>query len=328
MRDASEPTMTPAASPLPCFSTVIPVFNEEGNLVELHRRLTAVFEGLGRAYEIVFVDDGSRDRSFEILGDLHRSDRHVRVISFSRNFGHHIAITAGIDAARGEVVVLMDADLQDRPEEIPRMFAVLEKGYDVVFGIRTARKHTPLKRLTSGLFVALMRSMVRGFDINSGIYRMARRNVIDTVKRCREAHRFIVGLMSWSGFRQTGIPVVHGERFAGETKYTLSRQFRLAANTMVAFTRVPLQVATWLGLAVSSIAFVYAVVILLRKLFWGLGIQGWPSLMLAVLFLGGVQLLCVGILGEYIGRLLTEAQNRPLYVVARDLDHGGRDESP
>jgi dolichol-phosphate mannosyltransferase len=312
----------------PFLSAVIPVFNEEGNLRELHSRLTAVLSGSGRPYEIVFVDDGSRDASVAILEDLHRSDPRVRALVFSRNFGHHIALTAGLDAARGEVVVLMDADLQDQPEEIPKLLSKLDEGFDVVYGIRIGKKHSLFKRVTSSLFVAVMRRVVEGFNINSGIFRAARRNVVDTVKRCRETHRFLVGLMSWAGFRQTGVEVVHGERFAGETKYTLRRQLRLAANTLVSFTGIPLQFATYLGLAVSCTSFVYAVVVLLRKLAWGLGLEGWPSLMIAVMFLGGVQLLCLGILGEYVGRLLTEAQGRPLYVVARTFDREDPDANP
>jgi len=306
-------------------SAVIPVFNEEGNLRELHARLTSVLSRLGRSYEIVFVDDGSVDGSVLLLEELQRADPHVRVLVFSRNFGHHIALTAGIDASRGDAVILMDADLQDQPEEIPKLLGKLEEGFDVVYGIRMAKKHSAFKRFTSKLFVATMRRMVQGFDINSGIFRVARRNVIDTVKQCRETHRFLVGLMSWCGFRQTGVEVLHGARFAGATKYDLKRQFRLASNTMVSFTSIPLQFATYLGLAVALTSFVYAVVVLLRKLLFGLGIQGWPSLMFAVMFLGGVQLLCLGILGEYVGRLLTEAQKRPLYVIARTIERGDAD---
>ena len=312
----------------PSLSIVVPVFNEEGSLDELHCRVTAAMRELGRSWEIVFVDDGSQDRSVEILEKLHRSDPHVRVLVFSRNFGHHLPLTAGIDSARGEVVVLMDADLQDRPEEIPRLVHKLDEGWDLVYGVRVSKKHSPVKRMTSSLFVALMRRMVEGFEINSGVFRAARRNVIDTVRQCRETHRFLIGLMSWSGFRQTGLEVAHGARFAGTTKYTLRRQVRLAMNTMVSFTRIPLQAATYLGLAVSATSFGYAAVVVARKLVWGLGAQGWPSLMFAVMFLGGVQLMCLGILGEYVGRVLTEAQRRPLYVIARTLDSGGPDESP
>jgi dolichol-phosphate mannosyltransferase len=307
---------------------VIPVFNEEGNLRELHARLTSVLSGIARSYEIVCVDDGSVDRSVEVLEELQGTDPHVRVLVFSRNFGHHIALTAGIDAARGDAVILMDADLQDQPEEIPKLLAKLDEGFDVVYGIRVAKKHSGLKRATSGLFVAVMRRMVDGFDINSGIFRVARRNVIETVKQCRETHRFLVGLMSWCGFRQTGVEVLHGARFAGTTKYDLKRQIKLAMNTMVSFTSIPLQFATYLGIAVALTSFIYAVVVVARKLFWGLGIQGWPSLMFAVMFLGGVQLFCLGILGEYVGRLLTEAQKRPLYVIARTIEREGTDAAP
>ena len=302
------------------FTVVIPVFNEEHNLAELHRRLTTVLGELSQPYELLFIDDGSTDRSFEILEGLHKHDPCVRVLSFSRNFGHHLAVTAGMDAADGEVIVLMDADLQDLPEEIPALYEKLQEGYDVVYGIRTQKKHTLFKRATSAVFFALMRRMVEGFDINSGVFRIARRSVIDTVKQCRETDRLVVGLLSWAGFKQVGLPVQHGQRFAGETKYTLGKQVRLALTTIVAFTDVPLRAVMLLGLTVSLVSFLFAAVVIARKCIWGLGEIGWPSLMVVILFLGGLQLLCLGILGEYISRALTEARRRPIYVVARRLE--------
>jgi len=310
-----------AQSGRPTFFTVIlPVFNEEHNLAELHRRLTAVFAELSQPYALVFVDDGSTDRSLEVLEGLHQHDPCVRVLSFSRNFGHHLALTAGMDAADGEVIVLMDADLQDLPEEIPALYEKLKEGYDVVYGIRTHKKHSLFKRATSAVFFALMGRMVDGFVINSGVFRIARRNVIDTVKQCRETDRLVVGLLSWAGFKQAGLPVRHGERFAGETKYTLGKQIRLALTTLVAFTELPLRAVTLLGLFISLVSFSFAAVVIARKCIWGLGEVGWPSLMVVILFLGGLQLLSLGILGEYTGRALTEARRRPRYVIARRLE--------
>lgn len=303
----------------PAFSVVIPVFNEEGNLRELYWRLTAVFRKISASYELIFVDDGSRDASPSVLEELYEADPRVIVLQFSRNFGHHLAVTAGMDASAGDVVILMDADLQDRPEDIPILWRKLDEGYDVVFGIRTQSKHSLFKRITSDVFFRLMRRMVHDCDINTGIFRVARRRVIDTVIQCREQNRFVVGLISWVGFRQTGVNVQHAARSAGQTKYTLSRQLRLAFNTLTSFTMVPLRLATVLGLLTSIAAALFGMTVVVRKVVWGLGEVGWPSLMVVILFLGGVQLLALGIFGEYLGRVLAESQRRPLYVVARRL---------
>ena len=207
----------------PFFSAVLPVFNEEGNLEELHRRLTEVFSGLGRTWEIIFVDDGSNDRSVEILRRLAREDPNVRALLFSRNFGHHIALTAGIDAALGEAVVIMDADLQDRPESIPDLFSKLEEGYDVVYAIRRGKKHSLFKRVTSKLFTAVMNRIVDDFTIDTAIFRIARRPVVDTLKECREQARFVLGLFSWVGYEQVGVEVPHDERFAARRNTRSSR---------------------------------------------------------------------------------------------------------
>ena len=301
----------------PSFSVILPVYNEEGNLREVHRRLTAVLGPLGQSYELIFVDDGSSDGSLELLQKLHYDDPAVTVIQLSRNFGHHLAITAGMDHANGDAVVLMDADLQDQPEEIPTLLSKLEEGYDVVYGIRRHVKHSLFKRLMSRLFFAMTSRMVKGFDLNTGIFRVARRNVIETVRQCRETNRFVVGLISWAGFRQTGVVVEHGARASGRTKYTFAKQLRLGINTLTSFTILPLRLSTYLGIAASVIALVYGLVVIARRLIWGLGELGWPSLMVVVLFLGGAQLLCIGIFGEYLGRVLAETQSRPLYVVAR-----------
>ena len=311
----------------PFFSVVIPVYNEQESLRELHLRLTAVLQELKGSYEIIFVDDGSADGSFTILEDLHKKDHRVIVLQFSRNFGHHLAITAGMDAAVGEVVILMDADLEDQPEEIPALFNKLQEGYDVVYGIRMMRQHTLFKRVSSRLFFALMRRMVKGFDLNSGVFRIARRRVIDTVKQCREANRFVVGLISWAGFNQTGVEVRHGKRQGGATKYNLPKQILLAVNGITSFTALPLRMSTYLGVIVSAVAIVCGAIVIVRKIVWGLGVLGWPSLMVVILFLSGVQLLSLGIFGEYLGRALTESQHRPLYVIARRLESEDVDES-
>jgi dolichol-phosphate mannosyltransferase len=313
--------MLTAAAPVPFFSVVVPVYNEEGNLAELYRRLVATLEGTGRSFEIVFVDDGSRDGSYATIERLFQTDWRVRALRFSRNFGHHLAITAGLDAARGEAVVLMDSDLEDRPEVIPALFAKLEEGYDVVYGVRQGRTHSLFKRVTSKLFMSLMNRIADGgTPLNTSILRIARRPVVDAVAACREQHRFILGLFSWVGFRQTGIDVEHGQRFAGETKYSLAKMIKLAMNTVTASSTLPLKAASFLGTVVSSLSFVYASVLLVRKLLWDTMVEGWTSTIVSGLFLGGVQLICLGILGEYVGRIYSEIQKRPLYVVASRLD--------
>jgi polyisoprenyl-phosphate glycosyltransferase len=308
-----------AVTKRPRLSVVIPVFEEEETISELHRRLSAVLRRLAVPYEIIFVDDGSRDRSFAILEELHHNDPRITVLRLSRNFGHHLALTAGLDASTGETVVMMDGDLQDPPEEIPPLLCKLDEGYDVVYGVRSQSQHSLFKRVTSRLFFAFMGWLVRDFQLNTGIFRVARRPVIDTVTACRETNRLVLGLVSWAGFRQTGISVQHHPRQAGVTKYTLAKQLRLAFNTITSFTMIPLRFSTYLGLSVAVIAFIYGGVVLARKLIWGLGEVGWPSLIFVTLFLGAVQLLSLGIFGEYLGRILIECQRRPLYVVARCL---------
>jgi len=304
----------------PYFSIVMPVFNEAGNLRELHRRLTAVLGDLGRSYELLFVDDGSTDSSFEVLEQLHQEDRHVHAIGFSRNFGHHIALTAGLDAARGEAVVMIDSDLQDQPEAIPLLYEKLQQGYDVVYGIPESKAHSLFKRVTSRMFVWLVNRLRSGGEpINTHLFRIARRDVVDEVKRCREHSRFILGLFSWVGYRHTGVKVPHAPRTSGETKYSLIRMVRLALDTIVGFSWIPLRLATVMGFIVSLGSFAYGGYLIVRKFVYDTAAPGWTSTMVVLLILGGVQLLALGALGEYIGRIYVENQSRPLYVVARRL---------
>lgn len=309
------------SEPAPYFSIVVPVYNEEGNLEELHRRLVSTLEGMGRTFELIFVDDGSRDGSYHKLEQLFARDARVRALRFSRNFGHHLAITAGLDAARGQAIVLMDSDLEDRPEVIPELHAKLEEGFDVVYGIRQGRTHSFFKRFTSKVFVSLLNRIADGEQqLNTSIFRVARRPVVDAVVACREQHRFILGLFSWVGFRQTGVDVAHGQRFAGSTKYSLYKMLKLALTTITASSTLPLKAASILGAVVSVSSFLYAGSLLLKKLLWDTMVEGWTSTVVTLLFLGGVQLICLGILGEYIGRIFGEIQRRPLYVVASRLE--------
>lgn len=309
---------------MPYLSIVIPVYNEEEVLPELYRRLTLAMQSFGRSYEVLLVDDGSRDKSLAVMRALEAQDpEHIRIFSFSRNFGHHIALTAGLDHATGDVVAMMDADLQDQPEELPKLIGKLEEGYDVVFADRQVRKHSWYKRFTSSLFIGIINTVAKTeVPINSSIFRVMNRTVADALRQCREKARFITGLISWLGFSQTSVPVEHGERFAGTTKYGFWRLIRLAVNTGTSFSSLPLQVATIIGLITAGIAFILLIVILARKVFGGFAVLGYASLMFGIMFFGGLQLIVLGLMGEYIGRIYTESQARPLYLLKDTRERG------
>lgn len=317
VRTGHPPGMPSNTADTPLFSVVIPIFNEEDNLEELHRRLTDVLVKYEGGYEIILVDDGSRDTSADLIRQLSSRDRRVRGIRFSRNFGQHIAITAGLDESSGECVLIMDGDLQDQPEAIPALYGKLREGFDVVYGVRVAKQHSVFKRVTSWMFLKVMRAITtEEAEITTGIYRIMTREVADAVCQCREQARFVVGLFNWVGFRQTSMEVPHGGRFAGETKYSLLKMIKLAMNGITAFSKVPLQIASLIGTAVSIWAFAWGGWLILRKVIWNTAVPGWTSTMVVLLLLSGVQLLSLGVIGSYIGRIYGEAQRRPLYIVA------------
>lgn len=304
------------------FSVVVPVFNEEEVLPETYHRLTGVMEGLGAPYEIVFVDDGSKDQSPRILDELAQRDPRVRVIHFSRNFGHQAAITAGMDYARGEAVIVIDADLQDPPEVIPEMVAKWQEGYEVVYGKRMKREgETLFKRFTASFFYRLLRFMTDiDIPLDTGDFRLVDRKVVEVMKLLREKNRFIRGLVAWVGFRQVALPYVRHRRFAGTTKYPLRKMLKLAWDGITAFSNKPLKVAAYLGLALSLFSFLYLVVIVVTKLLGKSTVPGWASLAVINLFFSGVILIMLGVMGEYLGRIYDEAKNRPLYVVDRVVE--------
>jgi dolichol-phosphate mannosyltransferase len=308
----------------PVLSVVVPVFDEEPILEVLHRRLTEVLARSGETFELVLVDDGSRDGSLAKMLALAAADARVRVVQLSRNFGHQIAITAGVDAARGAAVVLIDADLQDPPEVILEMLARWREGYDVVYGRRSRRRgETLFKRATAAAFYRLMRRLTAiDLPLDTGDFRLMSRRVVEALRRCEERNRFVRGLVAWVGWRQTAVHYERAERFAGETKYPLRKMVRFAGDAIVAFSYAPLRVATGLGLVVSAVSFGYAVYAVLARIFdWGV-VPGWASLMVAIVFLGGVQLVSLGIIGEYVGRVYDEVKRRPLYVAElRQPDH-------
>jgi glycosyltransferase involved in cell wall biosynthesis len=301
------------------FSVIIPVFNEQENILELYKRLTAQMERLG-TYEIILVDDGSTDRSWEIIKEFHEKDPHIRGISFSRNFGHHIAITAGIDYAKGNTIILMDGDLQDPPEEILRLVDKFREGYDIVYGIRKTR-HDPLfKRLTSNLFWFMLKRFSNvPMPAGQTMLRVLSRRVVDVMKEMREYARFIHGMMAWTGFRVTTIEVTHGPRIKGKSKYNIPKLFRLAFNAITSFSTVPLRIAVHVGIISSFLSLIAGIYFLYRKILYGIPVLGYASIIVSVFFVGGIQLLVLGIFGEYLGRIYQEVQKRPLYILKEVL---------
>lgn len=303
-------------------SVVVPVYNEEAVIHESYARLKLVLEGLDDAYELIFVNDGSRDETAAIIHRICESDRSVRLIDFARNFGHQTAITAGMDYATGDAVIVIDADLQDPPEVIPEMIATWRKGYDVVYGQRAQRKgETLFKRFTSAAFYRVLQKLTDvDIPVDTGDFRLIDRKVCDALKRVKERNRYVRGIISWLGFRQIGVEFVREKRFAGETKYPLKKMLRFAFDAITSFSYKPLKLATYAGVTVSLGGFAYLLVVLYLKLFTDSTVTGWASMMAVNLFFNGVVLMMLGIMGEYIGRIYDEAKGRPLYVVREELN--------
>lgn len=302
------------------YSIMVPVFNEQENLAEFYRRLTAVMTKIGGPYEIVLVDDGSEDGSLGIIRKLHQSDRKVKCLSLSRNFGQQAAITAGLEAASGEVVVTMDADLQDPPELLPEFFSKLGEGYDVVYGVSIKRDDPLVRRLLFNLYYAAMDRMSPvKFPRHAGIFAVMTRDVVAVLLQLTERNRFVPALRSWVGFRQSGIPYEKPRRFAGREAQSLSKLFRMGFDSLFSFSYVPLRLATYLGLVVSFLAFLVIVNVLYQKLVAGTAILGWASPLVSILFIGGVQLIILGIIGEYLGRIYDEVKRRPYYIVSEKI---------
>ena len=302
-------------------SVVIPTYNEESILPELYRRLTKVLENVGESYEVIYVNDGSTDKSLDIMKTFHSKNKRIKVLDLSRNFGHQIAITAGCDYARGEAVIVMDADLQDPPEVIPQLIKKWREGYDVVYAVREKREGEGyFKRVTASLFYRLIRK-ITDVEIpqDAGDFRLMSRRAIDGLKLTRERHRFVRGLVSWIGFNQTGVKFIREARYAGETKYPLKKMLKFALDGITSFSFMPLQLGVWAGLFVSLLSFLYALYAILVKILTNTPVSGWTSLMVAILFLGGVHLLTLGLIGEYIGRIYDEVKQRPLYLVKEFL---------
>jgi polyisoprenyl-phosphate glycosyltransferase len=303
------------------YSIVVPVYNEENTLAEFYARLSKVVQTLDGEYEVLFVNDGSDDQSEKILQQLHQRDRRVKILHLSRNFGHQVAITAGIDVAQGKACVVMDADLQDPPEVIPEMIRLWHNGFEVVCGLREKRHgENRFKLLTASLFYKTLKYLAHiEIPENVGDFRLLDRRVVDALKKLPERSRFIRGLVSWVGFRRTDLVYERDPRFAGESKYPFLNMLKFALDGITSFSATPLRLATWMGLLFSLVSFLLTLWVVWAKLFADRVVLGWASLMTAVLFIGGVQLFTIGILGEYISRIFDEVKERPLYLIREKI---------
>ena len=304
---------------LPKYSIVIPVYNEETSIPELYRRLSAMMERLGEPVELILVNDGSRDRTLWLLRDLRQADSRVYYLSFARNFGHQIAVTAGLNFARGQAIIVMDADLQDPPELIPSLIESWQEGYQVIYAQRTKRrKESWFKRLPAFLFYRILRHLADiDIPLDTGDFCLMDRQVVDVLNAMPERNRYIRGLRSWVGFRQTSIPYERDPRFAGEVKYTFRKSLALAADGLVSFSKIPLRFSTYVGLLAALIAVLMGVLVLYWRIVEPTSpLTGFATIAIAIFFLGAVQLVSIGILGEYVGRIYEEVKGRPLYVLS------------
>ncbi|MCY8686921.1 glycosyltransferase family 2 protein [Bacillus spizizenii] len=301
------------------YSVVVPVYNEELVIHETYQRLKEVMDQTKENYELLFVNDGSKDHSIEILREHSLLDPRVKIIDFSRNFGHQIAITAGMDYAQGNAIVVIDADLQDPPELILDMIEKWREGYEVVYAVRTKRKgETFFKKQTAALFYRLLSSMTDiDIPIDTGDFRLMDRKVCDEMKRLKEKNPFVRGLVSWVGFKQTAVEYVRDERLAGETKYPLKKMLKLSMDGITTFSHKPLKLASYAGMLMSGAGFLYMFIVLYLKLFTDSTITGWSSLIVIQLLFSGIVLLILGMIGESIGRIYDEAKDRPLYIVQK-----------
>ena len=325
-KNMSSPAEKPPLDTGYLVSVVIPAYNEADVLEESHKRLTAAIDGMPNEFELIYVNDGSSDATNEIIHSLHKSDTRVALVNLSRNFGKEVALTAGLEHAKGKAVVVIDADLQDPPELIPELVNRLEQGFDVVYATRQKRLgETWLKKTTAALFYRLMLSMSRvQIPSDTGDFRILSRRAVDAIIQFREHHRFMKGLFAWIGFRQTSISYDRDPRYGGETKWNYWQLWNFALEGITSFTVAPLKISTYLGIITAAGAFIYGAIIILKTLIFGADMPGYPSLMVVILFLGGIQLIGIGIIGEYLGRTFNESKNRPLYFVDEYLPSRSR----
>ncbi|TDX59257.1 glycosyltransferase family 2 protein [Orenia marismortui] len=299
-------------------SVVVPIYYEEDNIFPLHKRLKGILkEEMGLDYEIIFVNDGSTDNSVFNITKVMQQDSNVKLIDFSRNFGHQIAVTAGIDHSSGKTVVLIDADLQDPPELIKEMYQRYKQGYDVVYAKRKKRNGESLfKKITANLFYRTLDNITDvDIPLDTGDFRLMSRRIVDNLKQMPENNKFIRGLVAWAGFKQTAIEYERNERYSGETGYSLWKMIKFSLDGITSFSTIPLKLASIIGAITSGFSFIYILYIIYLKLFTDITISGWSSAMVSNLFIGGIILLTLGVMGEYVGRIFTESKRRPLYII-------------
>ncbi|MBI3970570.1 MAG: glycosyltransferase family 2 protein [Chloroflexi bacterium] len=301
----------------PTISVVAPAWNEAPTLPEFYRQVAAVLDEMSEPWELILVDDGSADSTRSIIRELHARDLRVKGISFSKNFGHQVAITAGLDHARGDAVVVIDSDLQDPPHVIPELVARWREGYQVVYAQRAARVgETWFKRVTASLFYRLIRRISNvDIPVDTGDFRLLDRRAVDALRSMREHHRYVRGMAAWIGFRSIGVPYHRAARHAGETKYPLRRMIKFALDGITNFSYLPLQLATYAGFLVAGLSLIGIFIAVVLRLFLGHALTGQATTLVSVLFLGGIQLIFLGIIGEYLGRIYDEVKRRPLYIV-------------
>lgn len=322
------PTPAGSGDDRPLLSVVVPCFNEEEIVRDTNRRLAAALEQAPVKFEIIYVDDGSSDSTAELLRKLQQSDERIRVVRFSRNFGHQMAITAGLEHASGDAVVIIDADLQDPPEVILEFIQKWMDGYDVVYGVRADREgETAFKLWTAKAFYrCIARLSDTRIPVDAGDFRLMDRRVVSALLEMPERDRFVRGMVSWLGFSQTGVSYHREARTAGTTKFSFFKMLRFAMDGIFSFSVLPLRIATWIGFAASGLAVLGIVVAVIERLLGVHGlVKGWTSILIAVLFIGGVQLICMGIIGEYVGRTYGESKRRPLYVLRERIGFEARD---
>jgi len=298
-------------------SVVAPVFNEVQSVERFHERCSVALASTGRAYELIYVDDGSRDGSWEVLKRLAAGDAHVRLVRLSRNFGHQSAISAGLENAGGDTVIVIDADLQDPPEVIPDLIARWRNGADIVYAVRRRREgESAFKRASASLFYRVLRWLADvDVPLDAGDFRLMSRRAVDALLAMPEHDRYVRGMVAWIGFETDKVAYERDARYAGETKYPISKMTRFALDGIIGFSMRPLRIATWLGLIVSLTAFVLAVALVIARLLGHIPVQGWTSLAVLVLLIGGVQLVTIGVMGEYMARIYNEVRGRPLFLV-------------
>lgn len=305
---------------MPHISVVIPVYKAEGSLHELYRRLKESLETITKDFEIIMVEDCGGDRSWEIIAELAKLDNRIKGIQFSRNFGQHYGITAGLDNCDGDWVIVMDCDLEDQPEEIPKLYAKSQDGYDIVLTKRMNRKHSLLKRLTSRSFYKLFNYLADiNYDPQVGNFRIVSRKVVENFRLMREQLRFFGGIILWMGFNTSYVEVEHGKRFAGKSTYNFHKLLKLATETIIAYSDKPLKLSIMFGFTIALLAFIYGIYIIMLSLSKGVSVQGWSSLIVSIYFIGGIIIVNLGIIGIYLGKTFGESKKRPLYIISKEV---------